>query len=59
MVSLTKKSEEQLKTSYSLEELRDLESKLVLIAGNRPEHRQEVDFFVNVRIKVTVKCFYE
>ena len=38
-----------LKTSYSLDELRDLESKLVLITGSKAENRGEVDQFLNVR----------
>ena len=37
-----------LKTSYSLDELRDLESKLVLITGSTAENRAEVDQFLNV-----------
>ena len=38
-----------LKTSYSLDELRDLESKLVLITGSKAENRAAVDQFLNVR----------
>ncbi len=37
-----------LKTSYSLDELRDLESKLVLITGSKAENRMRVDQFLNV-----------
>lgn len=45
-----KKTEHSLaKVSYDLEELRDLESKLVLITGNKEEHRAQVDTFVDVR----------
>ena len=42
------------KKSYSMEELRDLESKLVLIAGSKAENRAEVDHFLDVR-----KCAYD
>ena len=38
------------KKKYNLEELRDLESKLVLITGNQAGNRSKVDLFVNVRI---------
>ena len=38
-----------LKTSYSLNELRDLESKLVLITGSKAENRERVDQYLNVR----------
>ncbi len=36
------------KTSYNLEELRDLESKLVLITGSKAENRAKVDIFIDV-----------
>jgi len=36
------------KTNYSLDDLRDLESKLVLITGSKAEKRKEVDQFLNV-----------
>lgn len=36
------------KTSYNLDELRDLESKLVLITGSKAENRTEVDHYLNV-----------
>lgn len=36
------------KTSYNLEDLRDLESKLVLITGSKAENRMEVDHYLNV-----------
>lgn len=43
------KSEKRLaKSSYNLEELRDLESKLVLITGNKAENRNKVSVFVDV-----------
>ena len=38
------------KNKYSLEELRDLESKLVLITGKKAENRNKVDLFVNVSV---------
>ena len=37
-----------LKTIYTLNELRDLESKIVLITGTRAENRAAVDHFLNV-----------
>ena len=37
------------KKKYNLEELRDLESKLVLITGSKAEYRAQVDHFVDVR----------
>lgn len=43
-----------LKTSYSLDDLRDLESKLVLITGSKAENRGEVDQFLNVRYMYTL-----
>lgn len=36
------------KETYNLEELRDLESKLVLITGSKEKNRKKVDLFVNV-----------
>ena len=38
------------KTSYNLDELRDLESKLVLITGSNAENRMEVDHYLNVSL---------
>ena len=37
-----------LKTIYTLNELRDLESKIVLITGTGAENRTAVDHFLNV-----------
>ena len=37
-----------VKKKYNLEELHDLESKLVLITGSKAEYRQEVDLFLDV-----------
>ena len=39
-----------IKTSYNLNELRDLESKLVLITGSKAENRAAVEHFLNVRV---------
>lgn len=36
------------KLKYTLDELRDLESKLVLITSNNAENRKEVDLFLKV-----------
>ena len=36
------------KTFYNLDELRDLESKLVLITGSKAANRTEVDHYLNV-----------
>ena len=36
------------KNSYNLEELHDLESKLVLITGSKAEYRAQVDLFLDV-----------
>ena len=42
-------TERQLpKMRYSLDDLRDLESKLVLITGSKAENRKAVDKFLNV-----------
>lgn len=38
------------KKRYNLDELRDLESKLVLITNSKAENRQEVDHFTDVSI---------
>ena len=38
------------KTSYNLEDLRDLESKLVLITGTNAKNRMEVDHYLNVSV---------
>ena len=55
---LEERDKKLLKKVYTLDELRDLESKLVLICGNKEESRTEVDHFLNVScihcIKITV-----
>lgn len=52
LVSVTLKCKNKgdvlFKQHYSLEELRDLESKLVLICGDKAENRAEVDHYLNV-----------
>jgi len=45
------------KKEYSLDELRDLESKLVLICGNKTDSKSEVDHFLNVRLSISVSVF--
>ena len=45
-----------LKTSYTLDELRDLESKIVLITGSRAENRAAVDQFLDVGF--CVECVF-
>ena len=44
-----KKAKAITKTEYKLEELRDLESKLVLITGSKAKCRDSVDIFIDVR----------
>ena len=51
VISLTllpQNGEKLLKTNYSLDELRDLESKLVLITGSKAENRTSVEQFLDV-----------
>lgn len=48
-VTLEERDKRLHKTSYSLDEMRDLESKLVLITGSRAENRETVDRFLDVR----------
>ena len=43
-----KRKKHILKDNYNLEELRDLESKLVLITGSKAEYRAHVDTFIDV-----------
>ena len=40
------------KLEYTLDEVRDLESKLVLITGRESEERQKVDLFLDVSHKL-------
>lgn len=53
-LSLEEKDKRLHKKSYNLDELRDLESKLVLITGSKAENRKQVDQFLNVSIMVHV-----
>lgn len=43
------------KKIYTLDELRDLESKLVLITGSKAENRKRVDQFLNVTNQFMVR----
>ena len=47
-VTLSQLCQNIVKWKYSLDELRDLESKLVLICGNKAENRVEVEHYLNV-----------
>ena len=48
-----------LKAHYSLDELRDLESKLVLITGSKAKNRGAVEHFLDVRnTKLTIIMHY-
>lgn len=47
-LNLRSKSKRKMKENYDLEELRDLESKLVLITGSKAENRARVDTFIDV-----------
>lgn len=42
------KKEELKKMNYNLDEVIDLESKLVLITGNKAEYKEKFNFFLNV-----------
>ncbi len=50
-VSLSQRHQKLFKVRYTLDELRDLESKLVLICGNMADNRAEVDHYLNVSFK--------
>ncbi len=45
---LNDKDQSLTKRNFNLEELRDLESKLVLITGSKAENRLQVDTFIDV-----------
>ena len=47
-LKLKEKDKALHKKSYSLDELRDLESKLVLITGNKTQNKMHVDRFLDV-----------
>ena len=48
LVSVVLHQQDQLKGKYTLDELRDLESRLVLICGSEAKSRAEVDHYLNV-----------
>ena len=50
LILTPQEGKELLKTIYTLNELRDLESKIVLITGTRAENRADVDHFLDVRM---------
>ena len=53
VIHLTLKIDKPLvKMNYSLEELHDLESKLVLITGSNAKNRAQVDTFIDVSYRV-------
>ena len=47
-LSLKEREKRLTKRNYNLDELRDLESKLVLITGSKAENRAKVDLFLDV-----------
>ena len=47
-VTLHERDKRLHKKTYTLEDLKDLESKLVLITGSKAENRKEVDYFLDV-----------
>ena len=48
-VTLYERDKRLHKKAYTLEDLKDLESKLILITGSKAENRTEVDYFLDVR----------
>ena len=53
-LTLQEKDKRLTKKRYTLEELRDLESKLVLITGSKVENRAQVETFIDVRWKYQI-----
>ena len=49
-VKLIPRDKPLTRKSYNLDELRDLESKLVLITGSKAANRKEVDHYLNVSV---------
>ena len=49
-ITLDERDKRLHKKSYTLEDLKDLESKLVLITGSKAENRTEVDYFLDVSV---------
>ena len=54
-VTLTQEYQKLAKAKYTLDELRDLESKLVLICGNKAETKAEVDHYLIVSLLNCIK----
>ena len=52
-LKLEERDKQLPKKNYSLDELRDLESKLVLITGSKAENRAEVEQFLDVSCEST------
>lgn len=50
LLKLESASQKIEKTTYNLEELRDLESRLVLITGSKAENRIAVDHYLDVSL---------
>lgn len=53
-LSLQERQKRLTKKNYTLEELRDLESKLVLITGSNAKNRAHVDTFIDVSFYYTL-----
>ena len=47
-LTLSQSHKKLIKTKYNLDELRDLESELVLICGSKADTRADVDHYLNV-----------
>ena len=52
-VVLEERDKRLYKKFYTLDELRDLESRLVLITGSQAENRETVDLFLDVSYKAS------
>ena len=57
-LKLEKSGRQFSKKSYSLDELRDLESKLVLITGSNAKNREQVEQYLNVSGSVQMFYYY-
>lgn len=57
-LSLKEQDKRLTKKHYNLEELRDLESKLVLITGSKAENRAQVDIFIDVSALLCIPVHY-
>ena len=62
-LKLLKTGKQLPQMSYSLDDLRDLESKLVLITGSKAKNKEEVNQFLNVSINshyvIVLTCMYQ